>query len=383
MQDQKQLILNNDLCQVLTASGWELVLYDCMRASANSHLAIPYIFTFFLLSNYIIANLFIGAILASMSPLNDADRRAVTKEMRRHAEAHQRISRQAQLFVNNRQAYADRRKIPSPNLTTLQEVMTQRDSRELFEESPVDGPRFAIEVTNSALGLLSPQSNFRRILYSIVKNPLFDQVILVVIAYSCILLTMMNYETQTNDAWSQFFKANDVFFIVVFTIEFTLKVSAVGFIWCDNIELMLGNKDDLKKLMIGDFGPPPYMYDAWNYLDLVVLMVQYVNFFFSPDGPFKVLRLLRAFRPLRMINRVAGLKLVITALIDALPAFGNVVVLLISIFLVFAILGMSLFMGKFYSCNDAVSEYEGGSDKHTCYGHNTLNDYWTPKVNTL
>ena len=259
MHDQKQPILNNDVCQVLTASGWELVLYDCMRASVNSHLAIPFIFTFFLLSNYIIANLFIGAILASMSPLQDADRLAVTKEMRRHAEAHQRISRQAQLFVNNRQARADRRKMPSPNLTTLQEVMTQRDSRRLFEESPINGPRFGIEVTNYALGLLSPQSNFRRILYSIVKNPLFDQVILVVIAYSCILLTMMNYETQTNDAWSQFFKANDVFFIVVFTIEFTLKVSAVGFIWCDNIEMMLENKDDLKKLMIGDFGPPPYM----------------------------------------------------------------------------------------------------------------------------
>ena len=41
MHDQKQPILNNDVCQVLTASGWELVLYDCMRASVNSHLAIP------------------------------------------------------------------------------------------------------------------------------------------------------------------------------------------------------------------------------------------------------------------------------------------------------------------------------------------------------
>ena len=354
-----------------------------MRAEVNGNLAIPYIFTFFLLSNYIIVNLFIGAILSSMSPLRDADRLAVTKEMRRDSETRQRISRQAQLFVNNRQARAVRRKEPPQNLTTLKEVMKQRGSRKLFEESPVDGPRFGIEVTNLALGFLSAQSEFRRFAYRIVKNPLFDQVILVVIGYSCILLTMMNYETQTDDTWSDFFEANDIFFMTVFTIEFTIKVCAVGFIWSDNIELMLANEHDLKKLMMGDYGPPPYMYDSWNYLDLVVLIVQYINFFFSPDGPFKVLRLLRAFRPLRMINRIAGLKLVVTALIDALPAFGNVIVLLVSIFLVFSILGMSLFMGKFSSCNDVVSEYEGGSDKWTCYGHTTLNDYWTPKVKAL
>ena len=92
-----------------------------------------------------------------------------------------------------------------------------------------------------------------------MKNPLFDQVILAVIAYSCLLLTMMNYETQTDDAWSNFFLANDIFFMTVFTIEFTIKICAVGFIWSDNIELMLANEHDLKKLMMGDYGPPPYM----------------------------------------------------------------------------------------------------------------------------
>ena len=145
---------------------------------------------------------------------------------------------------------------------------------------------------------------------------------------------------------------------------------------------MLQNQRTLKKLMMGNHGPPAYMYDAWNYLDLTVLVVSYTNAFLDLKGPFKIIRVLRAFRPLRMISRIGGMKAVLGALFDALPAYVNVCVLLVMTVLIFGIVGVSLFMGKFASCNDRITQFSEGSDIDSCYGHNMLNsdDYWTPKV---
>ena len=42
------------------------------------------------------------------------------------------------------------------------------------------------------------------------------------------------------------------------------------------------------------------------------------------------------------------------ALIGACPALANVCILLLCVFLIFAILGLSLFMGKFHFCNQEV-----------------------------
>jgi len=116
------------------------------------------------------------------------------------------------------------------------------------------------------------------------------------------------------------------------------------------------------------------MYSGWNYLDMIVLAVGYIGKVGDPDGPLKALRLVRAFRPLRMVNRVAGMKLVIGAIVSACPALANVCALLVAVFLIFAILGLSLFKGKFFSCNDG--DVMG---KSTCTGH-FAGDFAIPRV---
>jgi len=54
------------------------------------------------------------------------------------------------------------------------------------------------------------------------------------------------------------------------------------------------------------------------------------------------------------------MKLVLGALVAACPALANVCILLVAVFLIFAILGLSLFAGKFFSCNneDATGEVD-------------------------
>ena len=57
-------------------------------------------------------------------------------------------------------------------------------------------------------------------------------------------------------------------------------------------------------------------------------------------------------RPLRLLSRFEGMKLIITSLIKAMPAVLNVTGVVIAFQLVFAILGMQLFTGSLGSCTD-------------------------------
>ena len=77
-----------------------------------------------------------------------------------------------------------------------------------------------------------------------------------------------------------------------------------------------------------------------------------------------------------MVNRIAGMKLVLGALAAACPALANVCALLLAVFCVFAILGLSLFMGKFYSCNRSTAQ-----GRQDCLGYKEMDDgYVVPQV---
>ena len=65
----------------------------------------------------------------------------------------------------------------------------------------------------------------------------------------------------------------------------------------------------------------------------------------------QVFRLLRSLRPLRVINRAPGLKLVVQTLLSSLRPIGNIVLICCTFFIIFGILGVQLFKGAFYHCD--------------------------------
>lgn len=56
---------------------------------------------------------------------------------------------------------------------------------------------------------------------------------------------------------------------------------------------------------------------------------------------------MRILRPLRNINSIKGMRELVGSLLDALPDLANVVIFLLFIIILFAILGLQLFMGVF------------------------------------
>ena len=95
-----------------------------------------------------------------------------------------------------------------------------------------------------------------------------------------------------------------------------------------------------------------YLRENWNQLDMFIVVFSWIEFAVtSVDIPvIKVLRLLRTLRPLRFISHNASMKIVVIALLDSVIAIFNVIIVVMLVWFMFAILGVSLFSGKFYYC---------------------------------
>ena len=64
----------------------------------------------------------------------------------------------------------------------------------------------------------------------------------------------------------------------------------------------------------------------------------------------KAIRTLRALRPLRALSRFEGIRVVVNSLIGAIPAIFNVLLVCLVFWLIFSIMGVQLFSGRFYKC---------------------------------
>ncbi|EMP36124.1 Sodium channel protein type 5 subunit alpha [Chelonia mydas] len=108
---------------------------------------------------------------------------------------------------------------------------------------------------------------------------------------------------------------------------------------------------------------------------------------YAEMGPMKSLKTLRALRPLRALSQFEGMRVVVNALVGAIPSIMNVVLVCLIFWLVFSIMGVNLFAGKFGKCINLTEETSGLNEsirnKLDCTTYNdTQKIYWTnAKVN--
>ena len=95
-----------------------------------------------------------------------------------------------------------------------------------------------------------------------------------------------------------------------------------------------------------------YLRDEWNQLDFFIVMASVVDMALASYniGFVKIMRALRVLRPLRMIAHNPELKMIINALLNSMGSIMNVLIVIAVVYLIFAIIGVNLFSGKFYYC---------------------------------
>uniref|UniRef100_A0A8C5EBY4 Voltage-dependent T-type calcium channel subunit alpha-1I-like n=1 Tax=Gouania willdenowi TaxID=441366 RepID=A0A8C5EBY4_GOUWI len=182
--------------------------------------------------------------------------------------------------------------------------------------------------------LFSPQNKFRQICQSIIAHKLFDYVVLAFIFSNCITVALERPKILQGSLERVFLTISNYIFTAIFVSEMTLKVVSMG--------LYMGEQ--------------AYLRSSWNILDGFLVFVSLIDIVVSMTGGAKilgvlrVLRLLRTLRPLRVISRAPGLKLVVETLITSLKPIGNIVLICCAFFIIFGILGVQLFKGKFFYC---------------------------------
>lgn len=159
----------------------------------------------------------------------------------------------------------------------------------------------------------------------VVFHKWFDRAGLLAIVYSSVCLALDNPRNDPDSSLTSFLRVNDIIICVLFSVECVLKVIAVG--------------------------PVGFSKSSWNVLDVVVVIISIMSVAMSSAlRSFKTFRTLRVLRPLRVISRNEGMKIVVNALLRAIPAIGNVVVVLVIVLLMFSVVFVDIFKGGLYSC---------------------------------
>ncbi|XP_045392463.1 sodium channel protein type 5 subunit alpha [Lemur catta] len=207
----------------------------------------------------------------------------------------------------------------------------------------------------------------RKTCYRIVEHSWFESFIIFMILLSSGALAFEDIYLEERKTIKVLLEYADKMFTYVFVLEMLLKWVAYGF----------------KK----------YFTNAWCWLDFLIVDVSLISLVantlgFAEMGPIKSLRTLRALRPLRALSRFEGMRVVVNALVGAIPSIMNVLLVCLIFWLIFSIMGVNLFAGKFGRCinqteGDLPLNYTIVNNKSECESFNVTGElHWTKvKVN--
>ncbi|XP_028307798.1 sodium channel, voltage gated, type VIII, alpha subunit a isoform X2 [Gouania willdenowi] len=175
----------------------------------------------------------------------------------------------------------------------------------------------------------------RKTCYLIVEHNWFETLIIFMILLSSGALAFEDVYIEQRKTIRIILEYADRVFTYIFILEMLLKWVAYGFV--------------------------KYFTNAWCWLDFFIVDVSIVTLVanalgYSDLGPIKSLRTLRALRPLRALSRFEGMRVVVNALVGAIPSIMNVLLVCLIFWLIFSIMGVNLFAGKYYYCFNQTSE---------------------------
>ncbi|XP_062413678.1 sodium channel protein type 4 subunit alpha-like [Pungitius pungitius] len=217
---------------------------------------------------------------------------------------------------------------------------------------------------DTSRGLGQAWWRLRKTCYQIVEHSWFETFIIFMILLSSGALAFEDIYIEKRKVVKVVLEYADKIFSYIFVLEMFLKWIAYGF----------------KK----------YFTNYWCWLDFLIVDVSLISLVanslgYSDFAAIKSLRTLRALRPLRALSRFEGMRVVVNALIGAIPSIMNVLLVCLIFWLIFSIMGVNLFAGKFGKCVNRTGFIHSVSvvnNKSECLSMNDTQFYWTKvKVN--
>nr|CAA63095.1 volatage-gated sodium channel [Rattus norvegicus] len=205
----------------------------------------------------------------------------------------------------------------------------------------------------------------RKTCYRIVEHSWFESFIIFMILLSSGALAFEDNYLEEKPRVKSVLEYTDRVFTFIFVFEMLLKWVAYGF----------------KK----------YFTNAWCWLDFLIVNISLTSLIakileYSDVASIKALRTLRALRPLRALSRFEGMRVVVDALVGAIPSIMNVLLVCLIFWLIFSIMGVNLFAGKFSKCvdtrNNPFSNVNSTmvNNKSECHNQNSTGHFFWVNV---
>eukprot|EP01064_Diplonema_japonicum_P028458 TRINITY_DN4368_c0_g1_i1.p1 TRINITY_DN4368_c0_g1~~TRINITY_DN4368_c0_g1_i1.p1 ORF type:complete len:1860 (+),score=391.75 TRINITY_DN4368_c0_g1_i1:249-5828(+) len=182
-----------------------------------------------------------------------------------------------------------------------------------------------------SLGFFSKQSKVRRAISAVVLHRWFDDFMLLVIFVNAIFLALDDYYADERPGGRKLLNTANIIFVVLYLSEMVAKIIALG----------------LYK------APNAYFKSTWNKVDAVVAVAQIIELTKLGVGTQ-----LRGARTIRLLVRLSEVRVVCEMLLKVLPDVLKVGLVYVLVWVIFSVIGVSVFKGHLQGCNDVTALYE-------------------------
>jgi Ca2+-binding EF-hand superfamily protein len=297
--------------QIMTYDSWQVVLYDGVRSSGG--VATLYFISWVVIGSMLLLNLLLVIILDVYEQVSDVDAP----------------------IAND-----------TPDDTAWEDVDNPLKSEDTAATFEMDVYNEAQDMSDSFKdsSWLAIDGPIRTRCAKIANAHRTDHFIIAVIICNCVTMAMDHPDVDPDGELRLTLDLVDFVFTLIFTVEMFVRIAAFG----------LATR------------PDAYLRNWWNRLDFAIVIISWLDYLASAAdiGFLKTLRLLRALRALRMFNRLTGLRVLLDSLVNSVAALETTIALAMIVFCAFAILGVALFKGKFWHCQDDADAV----DISTCVG---------------
>ncbi|XP_026102737.1 voltage-dependent N-type calcium channel subunit alpha-1B-like isoform X3 [Carassius auratus] len=250
---------------------------------------------------------------------------------------------------------------PPAGQRMYKQTMAQR-ARTMAIYNPIPVKQNCLSV-NRSLFIFSEDNIIRKYAKKITEWPPFEYMILATIIANCIVLGLEQHLPALDKTpMSKRLDDTEPYFIGIFCFEAGIKIIAQGFAF---------HKDS-------------YLRNGWNVMDFVVVLTGILTVV-GPDFDLRTLRAVRVLRPLKLVSGIPSLQVVLKSIMKAMVPLLQIGLLLFFAILMFAIIGLDFYMGKFHrTCfrNDTgeqAADFPCGTElpARMCEGDTVCRLYWT------
>ncbi|XP_054466984.1 calcium channel, voltage-dependent, N type, alpha 1B subunit, a [Anoplopoma fimbria] len=216
---------------------------------------------------------------------------------------------------------------------------------------------------NRSLFTFSEDNIIRKYAKRITEWPPFEYMILATIIANCIVLALEQHLPASDKTpMSERLDDTEPYFIGIFCFEAGIKIIALGFA----------------------FHKGSYLRNGWNVMDFVVVLTGILATV-GADFDLTTLRAVRVLRPLKLVSGIPSLQVVLKSIMKAMVPLLQIGLLLFFAILMFAIIGLDFYMGKFHrTCfridtDVKAADFPCGLEApaRTCANGTTCKEYWT------